>query len=123
MNTRPDTQWFDIGTLDEIPRLGARVVRTGAGDIAVFRTGDDRVFALDDRCPHRGGPLSQGIVFEGRVACPLHNWRIELADGIAVAPDEGCTATYPIRRDGERLLLGLAPGMGKLVSLVQAAQA
>ena len=80
-------QWFDIGALDDIPRLGARVVRTRHGDIAVFRTADDRVFGLDDRCPHRGGPLSQGIVFDGRVACPLHNWCIELSDGKAVAPD------------------------------------
>jgi len=99
------------------------VVQTSLGDIAVFRTADDRVFALDDRCPHRGGPLSQGIVFDGRVACPLHNWRVELADGTAVAPDEGCTASYPVKRDGERILLGLAPGMGKVVSLVSAAEA
>lgn len=116
-------QWFDIGALDDIPRLGARVVRTRHGDIAVFRTADDRVFALDDRCPHRGGPLSQGIVFDGRVACPLHNWCIELSDGTAVAPDEGCTGTYRVRREGDRVLLGLAPGMGNVVSLVQVAEA
>jgi nitrite reductase (NADH) small subunit len=58
--------------------LGSRVVRTPSGDIAVFRTGDDEVFALDDRCPHKGGPLSQGIVHNKRVTCPLHNFVIEL---------------------------------------------
>ena len=91
------SNWVAVGRLDDIPRLGARVVRTGKGDIAVFRTSDDQVFALDDRCPHKGGPLSQGIVHGGRVTCPLHNWMIELCDGRAVAPDEGCTASYPVR--------------------------
>jgi nitrite reductase (NADH) small subunit len=89
--------WIAVGRLEDIPRLGARVIRTAKGDIAVFRTAEDRVFALDDRCPHKGGPLSQGIVHGDRVTCPLHNWMIELCDGRAVAPDEGCTATYPVR--------------------------
>lgn len=89
--------WLDIGRLEDIPKLGARVVRLPRGDIAVFRTDDDRVFALDDRCPHRGGPLSQGIVHGVRVTCPLHNWVVELCDGQAVAPDEGCVAAYPVR--------------------------
>jgi nitrite reductase (NADH) small subunit len=89
--------WISVGKLVDIPRLGARVIRTQKGDIAVFRTADDRVFALDDRCPHKGGPLSQGIVHGDRVTCPLHNWMIGLNDGKAVAPDEGCTATYKVR--------------------------
>ncbi|HEX2117287.1 MAG TPA: nitrite reductase small subunit NirD [Alphaproteobacteria bacterium] len=91
------TAWIAVGRLDDIPRLGARVVRTSKGNIAVFRTADDRVFALDDRCPHKGGPLSQGIVHGGRITCPLHNWVVELCDGRAVAPDEGCTVAYPVR--------------------------
>jgi nitrite reductase (NADH) small subunit len=91
------TAWISVGKLDDIPRLGARVIRTQKGNIAVFRTSDDRVFALDDRCPHKGGPLSQGIVHGDRVTCPLHNWMIGLCDGKAVAPDEGCTATYEVR--------------------------
>ena len=80
--------------------LGARVVvRPGHpdGNVAVFRTEDDRVFAVLDRCPHKGGPLSQGIVFGDRVACPLHNWTIELATGEAVAPDVGCARRFPVR--------------------------
>ena len=91
------TNWIEIGALDEIPRLGARVVRTASGNIAVFRTEDDEVFALDDRCPHKGGPLSQGIVHNKRVTCPLHNFVIELANGEAVAPDEGCAHSYPAK--------------------------
>ena len=91
------TQWIAIGALKDIPRLGARVVRTASGNIAVFRTETDEVFALDDRCPHKGGPLSQGIVHNRRVTCPLHNFVIELASGTAVAPDEGCTASHPVK--------------------------
>ena len=87
-----------ICRLDEIPRLGARVVRsTRHGDIAVFRTAADRVFALHDRCPHKGGPLSQGIVHGEKVACPVHNWNIELGSGMVVAPDRGCTRAFSVR--------------------------
>jgi len=89
-----------ICALADIPSLGARIVeRPGhpEGRIAVFRTADDRAFAVRDRCPHQGGPLSQGIVFGERVACPLHNWSIELATGCATAPDEGCTQSFPVR--------------------------
>ena len=91
------SNWIEIGALNDIPVLGSRVVRTSSGDIAVFRTADDEVFALDDRCPHKGGPLSQGIVHNKRVTCPLHNFIIELANGAAVAPDEGCTHSHPAK--------------------------
>ncbi|MBI5918081.1 MAG: nitrite reductase small subunit NirD [Nitrosomonadales bacterium] len=83
--------WQLIATLEDIPPLGSRVVKTAQGDIALFRSADDQVFALHDRCPHKGGPLSQGIVFGHTVACPLHGWNINLEDGQAVAPDVGCT--------------------------------
>ena len=92
--------WIDICRIDDIPVLGARRVRRPAGtDVAIFRTDGDRVFALLDRCPHKGGPLSQGIVFGESVACPLHNWTIALADGCARAPDEGCTPRFSIKVD------------------------
>ena len=91
------SNWIEIGALKDIPRLGSRVVRTAAGNIAVFRTENDEVFALDDRCPHKGGPLSQGIVHNKRVTCPLLNFVIELESGRAVAPDEGCTHSYPAK--------------------------
>jgi len=93
--------WKEICRLDDIARLGARRVRRVAGaDVAVFRTADDRVFALLDRCPHKGGPLSQGIVFGDHVACPLHNWAISLVDGQARAPDVGCATHFAVRLEG-----------------------
>ena len=99
--------WHEIGALDDIPRLGSRVVHTPHGNVAVFRTADDQVFALRDRCPHKGGPLSQGIVHGHRITCPLHNWVLELESGQAVAPDEGYATRYPVRLDNGRLWLGL----------------
>jgi nitrite reductase (NADH) small subunit len=96
---------LDVGAIDDIPPLGARVVAGPEGNIAIFRTRDDRVFALDDRCPHKGGPLSQGIVYGARVTCPLHNWTIELENGEAVAPDKGCVRTIPVRVEGRRIFL------------------
>jgi len=98
----PAAQMKKICALTDIPRLGARVVSSAVhGNIAVFRSADDEVFALQDKCPHKGGPLSQGIVYGKRVACPLHNWNIELADGCAVAPDAGCTKSYTVKvQDG-----------------------
>ncbi len=98
-----DLAWRRVCRLEELPRLGARVIERSAeegGPIAVFRSASDTVFALLDRCPHKGGPLSQGIVFGERVACPLHNWTIELESGEAVAPDQGCTARFPVRIEG-----------------------
>jgi len=91
------TGWIEVGQVNDIPKLGARIVRTDQGDIAVFRASDDHIFALRDQCPHRGGPLSQGIVHGHRVTCPLHNWQIDLASGTAVAPDEGCTGKYEVK--------------------------
>src|SRR3954463_7910119 len=101
--------WVDVGALDDVPSLGARVVKTARGDVAVFRTAEDDVFAVFDRCPHKGGPLSQGIVHGRAVACPLHNWVIDIATGEAAAPDRGCTRSVPTRLDAGRILLALAP--------------
>lgn len=91
------SNWTKVAALEEIPRLGSRVVRSAKGDIAVFRTSDDRVFALHDSCPHKQGPLSQGIVYGDRVACPLHAWQISLTDGKAQEPDVGETACYAVK--------------------------
>lgn len=99
--------WIEIGVLDDIPRLGARVVRRAGTNVAVFRTADDQIFALEDRCPHRGGPLSQGIVHGCRVTCPLHNLVLDLKTGKAVAPDEGVTATVPVKLEARRIFLEL----------------
>lgn len=98
--------WLDIGWVDEIPVRGSRVVQVvGGDDIAVFRTGDGQVFALRDRCPHKRGRLSQGIVHGTAVACPLHNWRIALSSGEAQGEDNGCTPTVPVRVDAGRVLI------------------
>ena len=91
-------EWTLVCQISDIPVLGARRVARPAGmDVAVFRNGEDQVFALLDRCPHKGGPLSQGIVFGTSVACPLHNWTIGMADGCAKAPDEGCTPKFAVK--------------------------
>ena len=98
--------WKVICRVEDIPVLGARRVSRARGvDVAVFRNSEDQVFALLDRCPHKGGPLSQGIVFGTSVACPLHNWTIGLDDGCARAPDEGCTQRFSCKVDGGNVLL------------------
>ncbi len=99
--------WIEIGAVEEIPKLGSRVVETAEGDIAVFRAADDRVFALRDSCPHKQGPLSQGIVHGHTVTCPLHNWKIDLASGEAQAPDEGCAGRYEIKVEAGQVFLSL----------------
>ncbi len=100
-----DAPWVDVGALDAVPVLGARVVKTPAGCIAVFRTATDEAFAVEDRCPHKAGPLSQGIVHGKSVTCPLHNWVISLETGKAQGADEGQARTIPIRIEAGRILL------------------
>ena len=97
--------WQDVGSIDDVPRLGSRVVATPSGNIAIFRTADDTIFAVEDRCPHKGGPLSQGIVHGHHVTCPLHNWVIALDTGTAVAPDQGCVRKVSVRVSLRRILL------------------
>lgn len=102
------SQWKAICQVDDIIPLGSRRVRRAQGaDVAIFRGEGDRIFALLDRCPHKGGPLSQGIVFGQSVACPLHNWTIGLADGQAAAPDEGCTTTFSVKVENGEVFLDL----------------
>ena len=101
------SSWAEVGALQEIPKLGARVVKTGDGDVAVFRAADDAVFALKDSCPHKNGPLSQGIVHGHFVTCPLHNWNIDLATGEAKAPDEGCTGRYETKVENGQIYLSI----------------
>jgi nitrite reductase (NADH) small subunit len=101
-------QWIEIGTLDDIPVRGARCVTIPQGRIGVFRTADNRVYALEDHCPHRGGPLSQGIVHGASVTCPLHNWVFSLETGEAQGADAGTVKTIPVKIVDGRILLGLA---------------
>ncbi len=104
------SDWIAIAKFDDLPRMGARVVQFDTVRVAVFRTSSDEVFAVKDACPHRGGPLSQGIVHGTLVTCPLHNWRIDLATGEAVQPDRGCAHTYQTRVEAGQVYLRLAAG-------------
>lgn len=102
------SDWKTICTLDDIPPLGSRIVRQPSGcDIAIFRTADNEVFALHDKCPHKGGPLSQGLVHGKRVTCPLHAWNIELASGDAVSPDQGHCGTFKVKVENGMVLLAV----------------
>ena len=114
------TYWTRICKLDEIPVLGSRRVERPNGlDVAVFRNSQNEVFALLDRCPHKGGPLSQGIVFGTSVACPLHNWTIGLCDGQAAAPDEGCTPKFSVRVEAGEIYLLATELAGHAVDLLR----
>jgi nitrite reductase [NAD(P)H] small subunit len=98
-------RFVDVGALDDIPELGARIVRVPNGCVAIFRGYSNRVFALDDRCPHKGGPLSQGIVHGASVTCPLHNLVIDLETGAALGVDGGHVRRFEIHVENGRLLL------------------
>ncbi|MCX8085929.1 MAG: nitrite reductase small subunit NirD [Rhodocyclaceae bacterium] len=101
------SEWKAVCALEEIPRLGSRVVKTPQGEIALFRTAEDEVFALRDKCPHKGGPLSQGLVAGKVVTCPLHAWKIQFENGEAVAPDKGCAKPYPTKVEGGRVWIAI----------------
>jgi len=98
---------FLIGSITDIPRRGARCVETPHGKIAIFRTAEDRIFAIEDHCPHKSGPLSQGIVHATAVTCPLHNWVISLETGKALGADEGSVRTIAVKVDGQRIFIDL----------------
>ncbi|MEP3429698.1 MAG: nitrite reductase small subunit NirD [Roseibium sp.] len=100
--------WVQVGSLEDIPREGARCVKNGDMTIAVFRTAKDEVFALEDKCPHKNGPLSQGIVHDGCVTCPLHNWVISLETGSAQGADVGRTLAFPVRLENGLVLVDLS---------------
>jgi len=117
---RTVNDWVLICDVTDIPVLGSRRVTRESGlDVAVFRNDQDEVFALLDRCPHKGGPLSQGIVFGTHVACPLHNWTIGLCDGQASAPDEGCTPKFSVKLQDGKVYLKAAELQGHATDLVR----
>ena len=104
---KQEMNWIEVGKVEDVPKLGARVIKTDDGNIGLFRTAEDEIFALRDECPHKKGPLSQGIVHGKKVTCPLHNWNINLDSGEAVAPDEGCTASFPIKIEGSIIYIAI----------------
>lgn len=101
------SKWIEVVELSNIPVLGSRVVKTRDMDIAVFRGRDDQVYAIRDACPHKNGPLSQGIMHGSTVTCPLHNWKIDLASGNALGPDEGCTNVFATKVEAGKVYLNL----------------
>lgn len=101
-----DAKWIDIGPLDQLPALGTRTLPVQGGEeIAIFRTSTGGVHALVNKCPHKQGPLSQGIVHDTSVTCPLHNWRISLLTGEALGEDKGCVPIIPVKIDGGRIYI------------------
>ncbi len=98
--------WIDIGHIDDIPLRGARKIKTPLGCVAVFRTAEDEVFAATDSCPHKGGPLSEGIVHGQSVTCPLHNWVFDLNTGQAASEDGAITTFLVLVQDGRVLIDG-----------------
>jgi len=102
-----NNNWVKVCALDEIPPSQARTVNAGDTMIAVFRLSDDRVKAVENRCPHKQGPLAEGIISGDDILCPLHNWRIHLDDGKAAEPDEGCVKTYAVKVEAGQVFLSL----------------
>ena len=99
------SEWKEITALEEIPVLGSRIVETDTMNIAIFRGSDDTVYAIKDACPHKNGPLSQGIMHGTAVTCPLHNWKIDLTSGKALGADEGCTNVFNAKVDNGMVYL------------------
>lgn len=107
-----EPEWLDIGPVTQLPALGARTLPVRGGvEIAIFRTAHGSVHALVNRCPHKHGPLSQGIVHDTSVTCPLHNWRISLLTGQALGEDKGCVPVIPVKIDSGRILIGRAEAL------------
>ena len=117
------SNWIEIVALADIPKLGSRVVKTDTMTIAVFRTARDEVFAVKDTCPHKGGPLSQGIVHGTSVTCPLHNWVIALDTGEATGPDTGCTKQFSVKTENDVVYLALTSPGTKTAPLSKVAEA
>ncbi len=97
MSQTKENQWLAIAPIEDIPVLGSRVVDLPEFRVAVFRGKEDQIYAIKDACPHKQGPLSQGIMHGTSVTCPLHSWKIDLISGEALGPDKGCTNVYETR--------------------------
>ena len=106
--TVQDQIWFPVGNIHDIPKRGARCINFGPNKLAIFRTEENRLFAMEDKCPHGGGPLSQGIVHGDCVTCPLHNWVISLENGQAQGADNGRSNTYPVKCEDDQIFIGLS---------------
>ncbi|MDQ6996007.1 MAG: nitrite reductase small subunit NirD [Mariprofundus sp.] len=107
MSDAKTNNWIEVCRLDEIPPSQARTVNAGDNMIAVFRLSDDRIKAVENRCPHKQGPLAEGIISGDDILCPLHNWRISLDSGEVAAPDHGCVKTYASKVENGQVFLSL----------------
>jgi len=107
MSNSTEKNWIQVCKLDDIPPSQARTVNAGANMIAVFRLTDDRIKAVENRCPHKQGPLAEGIISGDDILCPLHNWRISLESGEVAAPDHGCVKTYATKVENGQVFLRL----------------
>lgn len=105
MNSVDKQKEVAVATVDEITVDIPKEVIIEETSIAIFKTKDNTIFALENKCPHKGGPLSQGIVSGEHVFCPLHDWKISLNDGQAQGADEGCTASYDTRIENNMVYL------------------
>ena len=106
--TEQRIKWLELGAFDDIPKLGSRRIELDKMKIGLFRTASDKIFAIEDKCPHLGGPLSEGIVHDNCVTCPLHNWVISLESGEAQGADKGCVKSFPIKIANHRIFLGVS---------------
>ena len=98
--------WVYVASTGDILPGSARIFRKQDGkEISIFHLTDGRVLALRNRCPHKGGPLSEGIVSNHYVFCPLHDWKINLEDGQVQAPDTGCVKTFPVKVEGGKIFV------------------
>jgi len=99
--------WHFICKVDEIPRSGGRTVHAGDISVALFRLTDDTVKAIENRCPHKNGPLADGVLSGGDVLCPLHNWRVNLDSGEVAAPESGCVKRFAVKVEDGQIFLEL----------------
>ena len=89
-------KWYPVSAAESIPPREGRKVTHKDFEVALFNVGDGYL-AVDSRCPHKQGPLADGILSGKSVFCPLHNWKISLESGCAMSGGEGCVKTYPVK--------------------------
>ncbi|MCM3761698.1 nitrite reductase small subunit NirD [Alkalihalobacillus oceani] len=107
MKTADSVKKVKVARLDELTIGLGKKVEIAGEEIALFKQEDQSVHAIQNRCPHKGGPLSEGIVSGEHVFCPLHDWKVNVRDGIVQAPDEGCVKRYEVEIAGEDIYIKL----------------
>lgn len=90
-----------IGHISEIESMRSRVITIEDTEIALFKLSTGEIKAIENKCPHKGGKLSEGILCDHHVFCPLHDWKINLNDGLVQKPDEGCVVSFRVEADSE----------------------